>query len=205
VAVTTASVVVAATACSSGSSPTRADRAERASSCAPVFDWDIARSWRLITLDDLVKVGRGGTLKIKAKPYEPLTSAVSVTGGRNAPTDSEVLTALRARTGAQLAAPGTSTSGLARRADVTFREKAAEAVYFQGLRTVTATYRYRCTAKGAGPDRGTGRVTTWDQESVTFGLLDCLAPKRENPDSVPAELALGKRCPRDSPAALSRP
>ncbi|WP_328750292.1 hypothetical protein OHT57_32600 [Streptomyces sp. NBC_00285] len=199
-AVTTVCVVVTAAACSSRSPLSGIGDPGRSSPCTAAFEWDISRSWRLITLDDLARVRRGDTLEIRAKPYKPMTSEVTVTGSRNAPSRSEVLTALRERTRTPLAAPGTSTARLARKAEVTFRAKGAEAVYFQGLEAVTATYRYRCTADGAGADRGTGHVATWDPRSLTVGLIDCLAPARDNPDSEPAELALKLRCPGDSPA-----
>ncbi len=71
----------------------------------------------------------------------------------------------------------------------------AQAVYFQGVERIDATFIATC----AGQERPiTGRVATWNTKSNSFGTVDCMKPRSANPNEPLAEIAAATRCPKDS-------
>lgn len=159
------------------------------------FDWSISQEWRLIVLDPLVSVSARSRFKSTATPFQP--RRVEVTGETEDIRESDILAALSKKVGKNLAGVGISTTSEARAMEATFPE-AAQAVYYRGVKAIEGTYTLDCPQYEVNNLRG--RFFTWDVESPTTGLVDCLADSSENSQSALAKKATVARCPAGSPA-----
>lgn len=185
-------VAIAVSGCTSNGDSNRS--AASSESCgADQFSWTTSKDWRLVVLDDPVNVKPGGRLEVESKLHEPRKSQATDSSGSLS--QRAAFKSLSQHLGKELARPNTSTSGEKREMSATF-DKKAQAVYYRGVKAVSATYTYNCP----GTTRSSGTVFTWEIGSSTTGLVDCLAEPEENSQSRLARMAISERCPEGVPA-----
>ncbi|WP_435297569.1 hypothetical protein [Streptomyces sp. YPW6] len=146
-----------------------------------------------MVLDDPVDVKPGSRLEVESKLHEPKESQATDSSGSLS--QRVVFRSLSQHLGKELAKPGASTSDEKREMSADFKEK-AQAVYYRGVKTVSATYTYTCSETV----KSSGKVFTWEIGSSTTGLVDCLAEPEGNSQSRLARMAISERCPHDAPA-----
>lgn len=164
------------------------------------FDWKTSEKWTLVVLDDLETIEAGGTLHAEAKPYRPRTARVE--GVSSQVPKNHVVESLAEHLQKNLAAVGERTSDQARSMSADFPEK-GQAVYYRGVLSIEAEYKFTCPTDRASEFSGT--VSTWDTDSPTTGLIDCLAGPDENANSDLAQAVITKRCPKESPVRSDPP
>ncbi|MEV7915600.1 hypothetical protein [Streptomyces griseus] len=191
------SAVAGAVLAISGCTPTgdTKDSASDSASCKDgKFSWTVSKDWRLVVLDDPVHVTAGGLFKAKSIPHEPRTALA--TGASDALSQRAIFKSLSRQLGKELAEPHLSTSSEKREMSATFEDE-GQAVYYRGVKEVDATYTYACPRTST---KASGTVFTWEVDSSTTGLIDCLVDPKENSQSQLARMAISKRCPAGVPA-----
>ncbi|MFC9889852.1 hypothetical protein ACFW3A_17300 [Streptomyces pilosus] len=157
------------------------------------YTWEHKSRWIPIVLDEARTVSRGDELKIAGDPYRPWSSSLKTDQNVNAP--DEILKELGRKLDKPLADVGRSTKSEAMPMTTEFAGDKAQAVYFQGIERIDATFTLTCT----GQDRPiNGQIVTWNTRSNSFGTVDCLKPLSANPTEPLARVAAATRCPKDS-------
>ncbi|MFF3640090.1 hypothetical protein [Streptomyces sp. NPDC002564] len=197
-AVSISILVATATSCSTQSQTAH----EEIGSCKEGrFSWQVNTRWRLTVLDDLENLGPGKRHTFHPLTYRPRVS--KVTGSTAHLSKSDISHSLLKKVQAgnssvnHLIDAGTSTASEARSLAIEPGNK-MQAVYYRGILSVDAKYAFRCLSN---PEKDTnGQVFTWDRDSPTTGLVNCLARPEDNSRSPLAKSAIRQRCPTGSPA-----
>ncbi|MET7553524.1 hypothetical protein ACFU9O_13060 [Streptomyces albidoflavus] len=148
----------------------------------------------MTVLDEPQKVAPGEKFTAKSEAFNPRSAEIKQTRGKINATIA--LRDLERELDTEVARPGKKTSSERRVMSATF-ETTAQAVYYRGVKAVTASYSYKCNPNE--PER-TGEVYTWDITSPTTGLADCLSNPSGNSDSELARLAISRNCPAGTAA-----
>ncbi|MFD5324189.1 hypothetical protein [Streptomyces sp. NPDC127092] len=157
------------------------------------YEWRHEAQWVPIVLDAARVVSRGDELRVDGQPYNPWSATIVVDQDVEPPIGA--LSELSRKVGKPLASPGRSTMSEIIKMTTGFTGEEAQAVYFQAVERVDAQFVLKCP----GGDRTiTGKISTWNTGSKSFGTADCLKPLAENPENPVVKVAAIKRCPKDS-------
>lgn len=190
----TCATLAAISACSTDLAPSRESQEKTLTCPNGRYAWDIKNKWELTVLDKPQKVTAGKKFTAKSTIFNPRSAKISQTDGTVDPADA--MKNLERTLKLELASPGRNTESERRVMSASF-EAPAQAVYYRGVKAITASYSYTCAS---GKPLRRGEIYTWDLKSPTTGLADCLAQPSENSNSELAKSAIRRQCPTGSPA-----
>ncbi|MER8040827.1 hypothetical protein [Streptomyces hydrogenans] len=151
-----------------------------------------------IVLDRVRIVSHGQEIAVDGQSYSPWSAGIKLDQDVKPPPG--VLAELSRELGKPLAEFGRNTGSEVIKMTTEFQGDEAQAVYFQAVKRVDAKFILKCP----GGDRSiTGKVTTWDVSSNSFGTADCLKPLAANPENPVVKVAAIERCPKGSVLAQS--
>ncbi|MEU3433664.1 hypothetical protein [Streptomyces sp. NPDC006863] len=158
------------------------------------FEWNVLTRWRLTVLDKAKIVEPGSKMVADSTPFKPRTAKATPAKGKL--TQKTVFANLEKHLGKTLATPGTSTTSEKRIMGARF-PKRGQGVYFRGVKQVSGTYTFTCLNK---TKQTKGSVFTWETQSSTTGLADCMLGSAGNSTSELSRMAIARRCPEGTPA-----
>ncbi|MFC7933639.1 hypothetical protein [Streptomyces cinereoruber] len=187
-------VAVLLVAGSTGCAAPRGEASGESKACeGATYEWSHEARWVPIVLDQMHTVSRGDELKVEGRPYSPWSSSIDLAQDMSSPDG--VLRELSRKLGKPLAEFGKKTESEVIKMTTEFEGDEAQAVYFQAVKRVDAKFTLKCS----GRDRMiTGKISTWDKSSNSFGTADCLKPLADNPENPVVKVAAVERCPKGS-------
>ncbi|WP_371625733.1 hypothetical protein OG245_25275 [Streptomyces sp. NBC_01116] len=185
--------LMAMSGCSTGDKPSN-DSTANETCKGGKFGWDVSTSWRLTVLDEAKIVEAGSEMVADSTPFEPRKAEAKSTQGKLSST--VVFEGLEKHLGKKIAEPGTSTATEKRIMGARFPER-GQGVYFRGVKQVSGTYTHTCLGE---TKQTKGFVFTWETESSTTGLADCVLGPEGNAKSELSKMAIASRCPKGTPA-----